>query len=180
MKKFLTTVALAATMFATPATAFYNEDVGNWAVYGDEGNQELNPACVVEYMWQDGSTFQLIYDLSTRELYIWFRNFEWDIADPVDQYYEMQMIMDGRRGMSSSGATYLLINKNTIVIPNIHVDAFMVPFMQLAELRMIMPGTIQNAYLDLAGSRMASQSLFRCVEIGDTMDFYEDVGDVPL
>lgn len=171
-----TAFAAMATVMPAQADTFFEEDIGYWQVFGDYGSHDMNPACVVDYTWSDGSNFQLTYDLFNGELYIWFRNFEWDISDPVDVEYYMNMVIIGQGNDLSSGTlTYVLVNKNTIYIPWIEPTPFLDAFAAMNELRFIMPGTIHNAYLNLSGSRRAVEALIDCVQLGNTIEFNEDL-----
>jgi len=180
MKSIFFVAALALTTLPANAEYFYQSDVGNWTVFGEAPENELNPACVISYVWQDGSEFQLIYDLYERELFIWFRNLEWDIAD-AEGYYTLDMVVVGSGNDLVSGRLdYYLVNKNTIDIPGIDPGPFMNAFAGMHELRFIMPGNIQNAYLGLEGSRAASMEFFDCINLGDTMEFGEGDLGMPL
>jgi len=180
MKSIIFGAALALTALPANAEYFYQSDVGNWTVFGEAPEIELNPACVISHVWQDGSEFQLIYDLYERELFIWFRNLEWDIAD-VEGYYTLDMVVVGSgNGVVSGRLDYYLVNKNTINVPGIEPGTLMEAFAGMNELRFIMPGNIQNAYLDLQGSRAASMEFFDCINLGDTMEFGEGDLGTPL
>lgn len=159
---------LLGTITASANTFFYNTTYQNWQIFGDIGNgDDLNPACVISYEWRDGSEFQLIFDLVDRELWIWFQNFEWDIADTsgYDEYYTLNMVIVGSGDNLESGELgYYLVNKNTIDIPDIEPRSFLNAFAELEELRFIMPGNIQNAYLALDGSRGATNRFNDCIK----------------
>ena len=178
----LGTIFAVTTAFGASADNFYERETGNWFVFGDYGDEELNPACVVSYVWQDGSEFQLIYDLYNRSLDIWFENFEWDIADAPGFFYNMNMVIVGRGNNLISGEMeYLLEDKNSITIYGIEPPGtFVEAFAGLNELRFIMPGNIPNAYLDLQGSRNATQLFLDCINIGDSIEFDEHLDLSPL
>jgi hypothetical protein len=62
---FFTTTAFAQQVFfSTPNLR------GNWQVVGDNGTETLHPTCKLIMLWQDGSSFELIKDLTDGELYI--------------------------------------------------------------------------------------------------------------
>lgn len=169
MKKILlASFLMATTAVAASADTFYEKQTGNWFVFGDRGDQELNPACVISYEWQDGSEFQLIYDLQERVLDIWFENFEWNISDPADRTYSMDMVIVGNgNNMTNGEMQYYLEDKNSIYISDIQpIGTFLESFSAFNELRFIMPGNIENAYLDLEGSRNASTLFLECVDKG--------------
>lgn len=168
MKKLLLSTVLAASLFASQAfadTIFYSGgQTGDWTVFGNAGNANQNPACVAETKWQDGSSMQLIKDLKTGELYIWFQNYEWNIGDPPGDY-PFRMNMYNRANQVIGGdMTYTLVNKNTIAIRGIDVNSFIPAFMEMGEMRIIMPGDIQPAYIPLNGSTAAVQKLLACLD----------------
>ena len=169
MKKFLITTLLAASLAITPALAqenFYDGGVvGSWSVFGNPGNATQNPACVAEVTWDDGSKLQLIKDLRDGELYIWFRNNEWNIADTPGEYLFRMNLVDSKGNVVGGDLNYELINKNTIAVRKIDVDSFIPPFMTMAEIRFIMPGDIQNAYVPLNGSSDAVDKLLVCMDV---------------
>ena len=158
--------ALALTMMVTPAMAnFYNDEIGYWSIFGFEGTPTDNKACVLEMVWQDGSRFQLIKDLVDGELYIFLKNNDWNISNPEGVYeFEMVIINENNTEAVSGVMEYILLNKNTIVVRGLDADGFVPPFTSLDELRFIMPGNIQNAYVDLENSNAAIQSMSKCID----------------
>ena len=169
MKKLLLSTVLAAGLFVTQAFAepniFYSGgQSGDWTVFGNAGSSTQNPACVAETKWQDGSSMQLIKDLQSGELYIWFQNYEWNIIDPPGNY-SFRLNMYNRANQVVGGdLTYTLVNKNTIAIREIDVDSFIPAFMEMSEMRIIMPGDIQPAYIPLNGSTAAVEKLLACLD----------------
>jgi hypothetical protein len=168
MKKLLLSTVLAVSVFASQAFAdniFYSGgQTGAWTVFGNAGNQNQNPACIAETKWQDGSTMQLIKDLNSGELYIWFQNYEWNIIDPPGDYpFRMNMVNRANQVVGGD-MTYSLINKNTIAIRKIDVDSFIPAFMDMSELRILMPGDIQPAYIPLDGSTAAVDKILSCID----------------
>jgi len=172
MKKFLIAATLACTtLLSTPAAIadFYNKQVGNWLVFGFDGTSDKNRACVMEYQWQDGSTFQLIKDLVDGEVYIWFKNHQWNIGDAPGDYEGMTVIMQGSRGtVQSWNATYNLINKNTITIRNLQNNPdFIQAFAYLAQMNFVMPGDIENAVIPLTGTSAAINAASNCIDVSN-------------
>jgi hypothetical protein len=169
MKKLLLASALAIStaLAAIPAKAdFFNQNAGPWYIFGFEGTPDNNRACVLQYEWQDGSQFQIVKDLVDGEIYIWFKNHEWNIIDKPGDYTGMSVILQGSRGsVKSWNATYQLLNKNTIAIRNMN-DAgdFFDLFAGLSVLRFVMPGDIDNAELSLQGSAAGLRSLVSCIQ----------------
>lgn len=168
MKLKAAIVSLA--MFATTAYAgetFFSVDVrpGAYMVYGTTGEKEPrnNPACYAEVNWRDGSKFQLIRDLDDGELYVFLRNNQWNIQDRPGRY-NLRINFE-KNGTIISGLTfeYTLMNKNTIVIRNIIKDKFLVPFVEGTKMTMIMPGSIQNAEVNLTGSTRTVIEMANCV-----------------
>lgn len=168
MKNFFLSALLASSLVVTPALAqeiFYDGgQAGSWSVFGNAGTDTQNPACVAEVTWDDGSKLQLIKDLRDGELYIWFRNNEWNISDPPGVYTFRMNILDSGNNVVGGELEYELINKNTIAVRKIDVDSFIPPFMTMTEIRFIMPGDIQNAYVPLNGSSQAVDKLLACID----------------
>lgn len=155
---FLSTASFADEIF------YQGGQVGSWSVFGNSGNATQNPACVAEVTWDDGSKFQLIKDLKDGEFYIWFKNNEWNIIDPPGNY-SFRMNIVNRAGQVAGGdMAYQLVNKNTISVRNLDVDSFIGPFMEMTEIRFIMPGDIGNAFIPLNGSTAAIEKLVQCLD----------------
>ena len=179
MKKFVS-VTLAATLFSSSAFAasqqFFNVDVrpGPYYVFGVTANVEKNenPACYAEINWRDGSRFQLIRDLADGELYIFMRNNVWNISDAPGNY-RMRMNFHNRNGqISGLNFEYRLINKNTIVIRNIIKEQFLPLFSNNTRAVFVMPGSIQNAEIDLTGSTRTLSEISNCVDVSRDVDLY--------
>lgn len=181
MRKFVS-AALAAMLFTSSALAagqeFYNVDVrpGPYFVKGvtadtDGGNG--NPACYAEVTWRDGSRFQLIRDLADGELYIFFRNNTWNISD-APGLYQMRANFHRNGNVSGLNFQYNLVNKNTIVIRNIIKEQFLPLFSGNQRMVFVMPGSIQNAEVDLTGSARALSEVSNCVDAARSVDLYPE------
>lgn len=146
---------------------FYNDRVDNWVVFGFDGEVDNNRACVMEYKYQDGSKFQLIADLVDGEIYIWFKNHQWNISDAPGEYDGMTILIEGSGGtVRSWDAIYQLSNKNTILIRHLEGNNELIDSIAyLHEMKFIMPGTIENASVPLEGSTRALESMITCLEI---------------
>ena len=160
--------SISVLMFLSSASfadTFYDGgQLGAWSVFGNSGSETQNPACVAEVTWQDGSKFQLIKDLKDGELYIWFQNNDWNIIDPPGNYQFRMNIVNRANQLAGGDMTYQLVNKNTISVRNIDVDSFLGPFMNMTEIRFIMPGDIGNAFIPLNGSSAAVEKLVQCID----------------
>lgn len=180
MKKFVS-ATLAAMLFTSSAFAasqqFFSVDVrpGAFYAFGVTANAEKNenPACYAEVNWRDGSRFQLIRDLADGELYIFFRNVTWNINDPAG-LYQMRMNFHRNGNITGLNFQYNLINKNTIVIRNIKKDQFLPLFTGNQKMLFVMPGSIQNAELDLTGSSRALAEVSNCVDAARSVDLYPE------
>lgn len=182
MKKFVS-ATLAAMLFTSSAFAanqtFFSEDVrpGQFYVYGvtaDPEKENDNPACYAEVNWRDGSRFQLIRDLADGELYIFMRNMTWNISD-LPGNYRMRINFHSRNGqISGLNFEYRLINKNTIVIRNIIKEQFIPLFSNNNRAVFVMPGSIQNAEIDLVGSSKTLAEISRCVDVARGVDLYPE------
>lgn len=183
MRKYVSFIA--AMLMTSSALAanqqFYNVDVrpGPYYVYGvtaDTTKQNDNPACYAEINWRDGSRFQLIRDLADGELYIFLRNNVWNISDPPGAY-RMRMNFHNRNGqIAGLNFEYKLINKNTIVIRNIIKEQFLPLFANNTRAVFVMPGSIQNAEIDLTGSTNALTEISKCVDVSRGIDLYPGGG----
>ena len=182
MMKKLVSGTLAAMLFTSSAFAasqqFFNVDVqpGPYYVFGVTANAEKNdnPACYAEINWRDGSRFQLIRDLADGELYIFLRNNAWNISDSPGNY-SMRINFLSRSGQTTGlNFEYRLINKNTIVIRNIIKEKFLPLFANNTRAIMIMPGSIQNAEIDLTGSSRTLTEISNCVDAARSVDLYPE------
>lgn len=174
MNKFLailaTTVAMISPVFADDSGyEFYSNQHQYWYIGGHTGDTEQNPACYTEYSFQDGSTFQLVKDLRDGELYIYFRNMQWNIVDTPGEYtLRMNLTTSNGNIDSASGDYYYqLLNKNTITINWLNINEFVPGFMNSSELNFVMPGDIENAYIPLDGSSRAIEIFAECIEKSD-------------
>lgn len=180
MRKFVS-ATLAAMLFTSSAFAasseFYNVDVrpGPYYVKGATADAESNqnPACYAEVNWRDGSQFQLIRDLADGELYIFFRNITWNISD-APGVYSMRANFHRNGSIRGLNFQFKLVNKNTIVIRNIKKEDFIPLFSGNQKLLFVMPGTIQNAEIDLTGSSKALQEISKCIDAARTVDLYPE------
>lgn len=166
MKKLL--IALASSLLLTTSASagvFYQDNVPNWTIGGHDDSKEIGPACYIRTEWQDGSAFELVKRLSDGEVFIWFQNMQWNISDPVNQNYELRMNIHGSKGSVIGGTmSYILLSKNTIVIPQIDTSSFVEPFMNLSVMQLIMPGNIENAQVSLSGSTQAVIKMADCIK----------------
>ena len=167
MKKLIMSLLISVSLI-TPAYAFYNSQSGPWSIYGAEKDMDgasIN-RCTMEYEWQDGSKFQLIKDMEDGELYIWFRNFSWNISDEPNTIAQVGLGFYGSRGtVKYKTANFVLINKNTIVIPSINAENFIPDFMGLSKLIFRMPGTIDDAQLELRGTSVGINKMIECMDV---------------
>lgn len=168
--KSLVSAFVALSIAASPVAAaetIFSSKVGQWNIFGNRADKEnnKNAVCIAETTWKDGSTFQLTKDMSDGELYVWFQNLQWNIGDTPKKTYTMKMTVYGSGGKVASGNfKYILLNKNTIVIPGLQGGDFAEMFMTMNKLMFYMPGTIQNAELPLWDSSNAARELVRCID----------------
>ena len=179
MNKFLaiiaTTIALSTSVVAAESGyEFYSNQSQNWYIGGYSGDSTTNPACYTEFSFQDGSSFQLVKDLKDGEVYIFFRNMQWNIIDDPGQYsLRMNLTTSGGNINPASGEYYFqLINKNTVSINQLNADEFIPGFMNSAEIGLIMPGDIENAYIPLDGSSRATELLADCIDKSEQVKLY--------
>jgi hypothetical protein len=155
---------------AAEGSYFYNEKVSDWTVAGYTGDPSVNPSCFVRKDWADGSAFELVKDLEDGELYIWFQNNGWNIIDEPGEY-EMRLNIHYYDGdINGNNFGYLLINKNTIVIPQIEVESFVTAFHDGTNMVMVMPGDIENAEVSLDKSKYSLELLAECIDKSKGVD----------
>lgn len=178
MKKILTfvtttilTMMLAvSSAFSETNPIFFKQSVGTWVVLGHKGDSTIRPACVIGRHWTDGSSMQLIFDLSDNEFYIRVENTAWEIGDPPGVYGNRpgtnpaKIVFLGNNGNSNSTVYYELHSKNLILIRNLNPVPFMRDFIAASRLRIVMPGNIQNVDIDLNDPISASELLVSCLE----------------
>lgn len=150
---------------------FFRQVVGNWEVFGHKGSDTLNPACVINRDWQDGSSVQVIYDLKDGELYLRIKNTQWNIGDPVGNYGDTantspaQMIFVGNSNTNNSNVIYSLVSKNIINIRHLKPVVFLKDFASQSKFQLVMPGTITNVSFDLQQSNSAVELLVACIDV---------------
>jgi hypothetical protein len=159
--------ALAATtmFFASAAFAqmtFYQSTIRDWSIMGKPRENQLNPSCSAEVKYQDGSFFTLLKDLADGELYILFRNVQWNISDDPGNYQMRINFYNGNRVVSLD-AVYELLNKNTLRIRGINPERFLPLFVDFSRMLFIMPGNIQNAQVSLTGTSAVVAAMSECM-----------------
>lgn len=156
---------------AFSANYFYEQQVGFWTVYGHPGNQEskLNPACIAQTTWKDGSYFLMISDLTDKELHLEFKNNEWDIQDKFGQEFELTLNVytSNDSDVQSWKAYFWLVDKNTIKIRGLDPKTFLPAFMNYSRMKFIMPGTITNASVDLKNTTKVVGLLVDCIKVAE-------------
>jgi quinol monooxygenase YgiN len=179
MKNLIVAAIAAITIPFAAHADFYNAQSGNWAVYGAEGGGTQNPACIIERTWDDGSEFQLTYDLVTNELYIWLENRQWTIRQPMNVQETLYMQAVGSN-TNSGNLSYYAVTSDTIVIPNIEPNSFLESFASQNQLQIYMPYGLRDAYVDLNGTRVATNLFVECIDMGryfnpqtGELNFYE-------
>lgn len=166
MFKKLFIAVLVSLFTVSTAHAFYDKSIpGGWRVLGDPGSETQNPGCALILTYDDGSEIQLIRDLKDGELFIWFKNNEWNISDEIEKQYPMRINFYNSRGDVIGGEfQYVLVNKSTIVIRGLNIDSFVPVFMEMKTMRFVMEGTIQNANITLDGTREGIGYLAECIK----------------
>ena len=166
MFKKLLIAGLVSLFTISSAHAFYDKNFSNgWRIIGDAGAEGRNAGCAMSLVYGDGSEFQLIRDLVDGELFIWFKNNEWNIVDELEKTYKMRInFYDSSGNVFGNDFEYVLVNKSTIIIRGLVVDNFIPPFMEMSYMRFIMEGTIQNAEIPLTGTREGVGYLADCIK----------------
>jgi hypothetical protein len=66
------------------------------------------------------------------------------------------------------------VNKNTIVIRNINKEQFLPLFTGNQRMTLVMPGSIQNAEIDLTGSAKSLTEISKCIDAARSVDLYPE------
>jgi outer membrane protein assembly factor BamB len=174
MFKTIGAAAIALSLMATGAMAdgrFFERETSGWSVYGRIGDNsgQNNRRCLAEYSWQDGSFVQVIKDLADGEIYIYFKNNTWNISDAVKREYRMAIEMTGRSGKVRDSFRYILLSKNSIVIPNLDVSV-LYQFVDKGTMFFRMPGNIPDAKVTLAGTQEAIVAVSECIEAAKDLE----------
>jgi len=158
--------------FVSPAAAgdvFYSTSTnGGWDIVGEYNDLKLNPACYIKRDYADGSKFMMIKDLKDGEIYFMNRNVEWNISDEPGKKdgYQVRLVFYKSNGEVSGGVVqYILVNKNTIRVPDLNVEKFVKSVFEYARMVLIMPGNIQNAEITLNGTRDAISKMSDCIDV---------------
>jgi hypothetical protein len=181
MKKYLLAsvfgIAAVTSAFANNLS-FFQVDVrpGSYYVYGVVYNSETNnnPACYAEVSWKDGSRFQLTRDLADGELFIFIRNNAWNIGDKPGKYNLRANFTKNGTAAGGLNLEYNLVNKNTIVVRNLNKDNFIPLFTNNNHMTFVMPGSIQNAELNLYGTKNVISEISRCIDVARGVDLYPE------
>lgn len=174
MKKLMASLLMSAAMVFgaygqdLDESVFYNKTNGYWSTYGKIGTPGDSPGCWTETTWTDGSRLQLIKDLYDGQIYVWLQNVDWNIVDdsPPGWYDGLMINFYNRSGqvVQNWRGGFELINKNTIVIPGLKVDTFIVPFADASEMVLVMPGTTPNMGMPLDGTTVAVRNVIECID----------------
>lgn len=163
------TILFTSTISVLSQQDFFTEKADNWIIVGRPSVDNKNAFCGAELSFRDGSAFTLYKDLIDGEVYIVLSNTRWNIGDPPQSRSKLRLNFVSRGGDVKGGTIdYLLLNKNTIVIPGINSGAFIPDFMARHKLEIIMPGTIENATIPLDGTTRAVELLAKCVDVAGT------------
>jgi hypothetical protein len=164
IKKMLMATAMSlALVTPTFADNFFDQSVGYWRVFGFSGDSETNPSCIASASWDDGSTFLLIQDLADGELLLEMNNNIWNVEGPYGNSHQMTLNMYSGNRVESWQATFTLIDKNTIQIRGLDHEKFLKAFTVYDKMVMIMPGTVENAEVQLKNSRNAVGLMGQCL-----------------
>lgn len=166
----MTMIIATSAAFSQENPIFFRQAVGNWVVLGHKGDDTIRPACVIGRHWTDGSSLQLIFDLSDGEFYVRVENTVWEIGDPPGSYGNRpgtnpaKIVFLGSRGNSNADVYYELHSKNLVLIRHLNSGPFMRDFSSANRFKIIMPGNIQNVDIDLNDSSSAAEVLVSCLE----------------
>lgn len=166
MKKLFTIVVaiffMATTSFAAD-NFFYKNSSGQWDVFGHAGNSTLNPACVMQTNWNDGSKLLVIQDLSDGELYIHFSHKKWNVKGPYNKNYQLTLRFIDSRNILNLKAEFTLTNSDSIVIRGIKHEVFLDPFVVSDTMVFVMPGDVPDVSVGLRGTRNIFDYVKECM-----------------
>lgn len=167
MKKLFATFMAITMMYILPLNAaeniFYRNGSGQWSVMGHGGNDKLNPACIMQTTWTDGSRLSVIQDLSDGELYINLEYMKWNIEGPYNTNHNMKIIFYSGRSSVALDGIFNLHSKNSIMIRGIKHESFVDIFADADKMSFVMPGTVPNVDIGLRGSSDAIQYTKQCM-----------------
>ena len=165
MRKIITIATMIFSLLIGTAYAefFYNsEQSGLWTAVGIIGD-EKNPRCLSFMEYEDGSSVEVVKDMKDGELYIIIYNTDWNITDEPGVTGNGQMrFIKGNNITATNDIELLLVNKNTVAIPNIYDDIFIPQFMKNDSMRLIMPGTTSNISIPLTGTMGVVEKMIEC------------------
>lgn len=175
MKRLIASLLIASAL-SSPASAsevFYrsSKNVGLWAVAGFLGDASINPSCRAYMVWPDGSEVNIVKDLADGEFFIYIHTVGWNIqAEGIGTLRSNFMFSNGT--VSGAEAKFLILNKNTIVIPNIDVEKSLESIMKASNVSFIMPGNIQDISINLTGSSQAMSNIAECIQKSKSAPIY--------
>ena len=166
MKQLFTTVVAIFFMVTTSFAYdnfFYKNASGQWNIFGHSGNHTLNPSCVMQTSWKDGSNLLVIQDLFDGELYINFLNKKWNMQGPYNKKYELTLRFIKGKNTIDFNAEFILTNNDSIVIRDIKHKAFLDSFSTSDTMIFIVHGDTPDISVGLKGSSNILDSLKECM-----------------
>lgn len=177
-KTLLTTILVL--FFGTTSSLANDTDTKNfftqkvtktWAVYGGYYDSKGDkPSCFAQFDWDDGSFFQIHKDLIDGEIFFFFKNYVWDIADPKgpDHQYSMKVIYTKKyRGnievVDKGDMAFYLSSKNSIFAPGLYSDRLLANLLVADTLTLIPDGDIPNAKIAIGRMEPVLEALSKCV-----------------
>lgn len=165
MSKIITIAAMIFSLLIGTAYAeiFYeSKQSGLWTAVGII-EDEKNPKCLSFMEYEDGSSVEVVKDMKDSELYIIVVNKDWYITDEPGTIGNGQMrFIKGDNITATKDIELVLVNENTIAIPNVYDDIFIPQFMENDSMRLIMPGTTSNISIPLTGTKNVVEKMIEC------------------
>lgn len=140
---------------------FYSKDEGNWQIRGIHKDVQKRDTCFAVRIWPDGSTFSIYNDMETDEIYLALQNVEWVISDEYRKEYTARVNFWKGDQVKGVVRSYFLLNKNTLNFFGLSSEEIELLFAS-DVIKIVMPGNISNAAIDMSGSSIALQRMLEC------------------
>jgi hypothetical protein len=178
----LVSVLLTGTAYADEQSFFERTTEKSWSVFGGVNPDTAQATCYADTRWKDGSVLQIHRSLVDGEFWIFLKNTDWQIMDPLGPRPTKIRInfYNGKRVVEGGDMSYSLTAKNTLFIPNIETKRFVEALAKSNYINFIMPGTTSNIGVSIADSRAMITGLYDCIKsAGNKFKGMKPEGAVP-
>lgn len=155
---------------------FYLENAEQWLVAGVPSNGQNNPRCIAHLSFQDGSSFEIVKDLKDSEFYFLESNIDWNFSETTGTPGKLQMnfYLANHKFNKGGVANFVILDKNTIVFPELNVTQTLPLIMESDEVDFVMSGTAANSKVPLLGSAAAMVKLAACINASKNFNLLND------